>query len=490
MAFQADFFVLTKKRNSTLQPSGTGHYSLSVTLNDSDTSLLSPSLRLRIPSDGILLCNYVHIIKFSRYYWINDWTYNADGTWTASCSVDAMASWKTQIFASGGYVGRASTTVLADSNIIDSMYPATRFQKVVNDAASTGFPWTPGNGLYVIGVISSESPNVGVVSYYMVTHSEMAKLLAKMTTVTGSDTDWSNIDTITGDVLKSIVNPMQYIVSAKWFPETRTVGNEDAIRLWGWDTTAGGTRITNANVVGTKTIDISLSDVSVGAGDAYKNFPRYAPYAQYSLITAWGTFDLDPNVMSNYRYIQIVFTINHISGTATIVGQIPDAGSPGSRIELFRKQVQFALDIPLAQISTDYVNMAKTAVNGVAAAANVGGWISNPGGNAAAIVNSSIDAAVYALSPSVQSSAGSGGMFSPEISTVTVQQIRYATFSTDDNDFGKPVKRHFVSLNAFRYIEGVSTGYVQMDYSNFTAPCTPQEQNEIISTLESGAFLE
>ena len=490
MAFRADFFRMEKKQNSTLQPVGTGLYSVSVTLNDGASSLLNPSIRLVPPSTGILQCNYVHILEFQRYYYIQNWTYNGDGTWTASCSVDALASWRTQILSSGGYVGRAATTSLSDSNVIDSMYPATRYQRVVSDSASTGFPWTPGGGLYVIGVISSESPNVGVVSYYMVTHTEMAKLLAKMTTITGTDTDWSNIDSITGDVLKSIVNPMQYIVSAKWFPETRTVGNSNAIRLWGWNTTAGGTRITNDNVVGTKVIDISLSDVSVGASDTYKNFPRYAPYAQYSLITAWGTFDLDPNIMSTYRSIQVVFSINHISGTATIIGQIPDAGATGRRIELFRKEVQFALDIPLAQISTDYVNMAKTAVNGIGAAANVGGWIANPGGNAAAIVNSAIDAAVYALSPSVQSSAGSGATFSPEISTIIVQQIRYATFPTDDDDFGKPVKRHFSSLNAFRYISGVSTGYIQMDYSDFAASCTPEEQNDIISTLKSGAFLE
>lgn len=483
----ANFFKFAKRHNSTLQPSGQGLYSYDVTINDANTTVLNPSLRVSINTTDILKCNYVYILVFGRYYYINNWTYNSDGTWTADCTVDALASWRDDILNSGGYVGRSTT--LYDPNVIDSMYPATTYCKTVHDSARTGFPWTPGAGLYVLGVISSNAPNVGAVSYYMVTATELAKLLQKMTTVSASDADWSNISTITGDVLKSIVNPMQYIVSCKWFPETRSVGNSNAIYLWGWNTTAGGQRITNDTSIGTNIIDINLSNVSTSSDDAYINFPLYAPYASYQLITAWGTFDLDANIMSHYRYIQVVFAINHISGTATIIGQIPDAGSPGNRIELFRKEVQFALDIPLAQISTDYINMAKSATSAVGAMGNIGGWLTNPGSTAAAVANSAIDAAVYALSPSVQSTAGSGATFSPEISTITVQQIRYATFSTDNYDFGRPVKRSYPHLTAFQASQ-TSSGFVQMDHSNFTALCSPAERDEIIDLLENGVFLE
>lgn len=480
----ANFYTFTKRRNSTLRPGGQGSYSVDVVLNDSETSLLAPAVRVQITSTGMLSCNYVHIPSFSRYYYINDWTYNADGTWTAALSVDALASWRDSIIASAGYVGRADAQY--DNNIIDSMYPATTYCKHRIDSAATNFPWAPSNGLYVIGVISSNAPNVGVVSYYMVNHTEMAKLLNKMVSVTGADIDWSDIDSITGDVLKSIMNPIQYIVSLKWFPETRSFSSTDSIKLWGWDTTAKGARITDANSVQGTTFNITINDVTFGNDEPFSNYPRYAPYAQYTLITAWGTFELDANIIGRYRSLQVVFSINHVSGNATIIGQVIDGAS---RIELFRKDVQFAMDVPLSQISLDYVNIGKSAINAVGAAGNIAGWMTNPGGNAAAIASSAIDAVCYALNPSVQSVAGSGSAFSPEIATISVQQVRYATFEPDDGDFGKPLKRHYASLAALQKSQ-YSTGYVQLDHSEFAAACTQTEKDNIISALESGVFLE
>ena len=477
MAFQADFFPMQKKRNSTLQPAGTGSFSLSVTLNDGDTSLLSPSLRMVIPSDGILLCNYVHIIKFSRYYWIDDWIYNADGTWTANCSIDVLASWKSQIISSPGYIGRAENATVQNAYALDTFYPATNLHTTYRQTIDTGMSGTPSLGTFVIGVMSKDNPNLGAISYYAIRSDQLSIMMSSMMATAGSTVqDWQDTDSITGDVLKTIVNPIQYITTCRWFPfSIPNLSYNTAINLGGWSTGATGAKIGSMQraLYG----DLTITDLP--------GFLDYPPYARYTFISPiFGTFDLDPTIIAQNKNITWTIDTNLATGGSVLtVKSYRTSGESRFLYELFRTSTMLAVDIPLTQLGTNYVGLAKNAIGTVAGAADWSKWVTSPGSQVANIANGLIDAATMALSPSVQSTGGSINGFVFDVGMMYVQQIRYASVSQSDVTFGKPVKRYLSNLNGI-------TGFVQYDVSLFNAACTSTEKDQVISMLEGGVYIE
>ena len=477
MAFQADFFTLTKKRNSTLVPSGTGSFSLSVTLNDGDTSLLSPSLRMVIPSDGILQCNYCHITKFSRYYYIDDWIYNADGTWTANCSVDVLASWKTAITNSPGYIGRAEASSIANPYALDTFYPSTNLHTTHRQTIDTGMSGSPLLGTFVIGVMSKDNPNLGAISYYAIQRDQLAVMMSNMMATAGSTVaDWENLSSITGDVLKTIVNPIQYITSCKWFPCTiPNLSYNTAISLGGWATGATGAKIQSMQraMYG----DLTITDLP--------GFLDYPPYARYTFISpVFGTFDLDPTIISANKNITWTIDVNIATGGAVLtVKSYRQSGDSRYLYELFRSATMLAVDVPLTQLGTNYVGLAKTAIGTTFGALDWSSWITSPGSQVANIANGLIDAATMSLSPSVQSTGGSVGGFVFDVGMMYVQQVRYGTVDQSAVTFGTPVKRYIANLTGI-------TGFVQYDVSLFNGACTSTEKDQIIGYLEGGVYIE
>lgn len=477
MAFQADFFTLTKKRNSTLVPSGTGSFSLSVTLNDGNTSLLSPSIRVVIPSDAILQCNYCHITKFSRYYYIDDWIYNADGTWTAVCSVDPLASWKTAIISSPGYIGRAESSTLANQYALDTFYPSTNLHTTHRQTIDTGMYGSPLLGTFVIGVMSKESPNLGAISYYAIQRDQLAVMMSNMMATAGSTVaNWENLDSITGDVLKTIVNPIQYITSCKWFPFAISgISYNTAISLGGWTTGANGAKI--QSMQRSFSGDLTISDLP--------GFLDYPPYARYTFISpVFGTFELDGTIISANKNITWTIDANIATGGAVLtVKSYRQSGESRYLYELFRTSTMLAIDVPLTQLGTNYVGLAKTAINTVAGAADWSKWVSTPGSQVANIANGLIDAATMALSPAVQSTGGSVGGFVFDVGLMYVQQVRYGTVDHSAVTFGLPVKKYVANLTG-------TTGFVQYDVSLFNGACTSTEKDQIIGYLEGGVYIE
>lgn len=471
MAFQADFFTLTKKRNSTLVPSGTGSFSLSVTLNDGNTSLLSPSIRVVIPSDAILQCNYCHITKFNRYYYIDDWIYNADGTWTANCSVDELASWRTAIKASSGYVDRAYTEGYVDGDIIDTLYPAKTSYVVRKTTMTTGFNPAPSGGTFLIAVLSSVNPSVGPLSYYYMDSFQFGVLVSSMLSV--SNPSWSSITTVDSDVLKAIINPMQYITRVMWLPFVHSVQMADAIKLGGWDTGASGH----------KTTDImfrfrSQSAVSIPQPTGFKAYP---PYSKYTFVSpVFGTFELDGTIIAKNPSINWEINVNAITGSATLVVTTPvTAAGSTTNYELFRSSTQLGVEIPMAQISTNYSGIARGAASAVNSAINA---VTNPVGAVAGIASGVLDAVTASMAPNVQSSGSINGGFNIDAQEMWVESIHYSTVLPAPTEFGYPIKA-YLSLSNY-------SGYVKLVHSDFSGACTSTEKDAIIGYLEGGAFLE
>lgn len=525
----ATLYKFSKKENSTAQPTAqTPSLPVSININDGDSSILSPSIRLPsnqsgVPSGSRLFdYNYIYIADFNRYYYVSNWSFNGDGTWTAYCNVDELASWKTDIVASPGYVGRSQSYY--DQYIQDRFYPARNTPVTIRDNANTGFTVFANAGTYVLGVSSSKATSthsngtLGSVHYYMMTESEFKSLsqsLLGIYNASGVITQplWMNKSdsTFKADAWQSLNNPIQYVVSCRYYPvllfdPTTTT---EQIMMGGWLAGGQGGRPMNRlyDEIPASTGEIPISNVNqVGEYNA-DDYPTYAPYANYILQSPWGEFMLDPNIMATILrretpklYWKLM--INYTNGNGTFVvmdtpGAFPEMSARTTRHELVRTEVKVGTDIALVATYQDekYVmNVGKGLVAsigdiiGAGAGAMGGGAMGAMGAIGSGITSTGnllfgiADAAIGA-EKSAQGSTFTESNNTPVCTQITVQQTRYSTVGRSPEMFGKPYKQAVQNLNGF-------SGFVQMDYTQFKANCTDVESKNIIMRLLGGVYIE
>lgn len=481
---EVKLYTITKRRNSTLQPSGEPLYSAVARWNDGASAILAPSLRFCIPQNAnYLSCNYCHVPMLNRYYYISDWQYNGDGTWTAKCEVDTLATWKSQIVSNGsGYLGRSYSN--GNGYIVDNVYPATTRFHAYRHGEFTGFTQVPQSGTYILGVVSDNAPNIGVVAYYQMTPVQMGNLaqnMARLDTAAPDQGQWADVTGLSSNVLKSLVNPMQYIVSCKWFPvNVAASGSSETVSLYGWSTGATGSKLDTNTILPEVTKSWMFEVPFPPAG--YSTYPQHS---KYNLVTPWGIFDLDPTacnqVMGRDDGIHVNLLINLITGTGLLKAWYAPIAGGSTYIDLFKQEVPFAIDVPLSQVTMDYVSMAKSAVGAAGSIASIA--TGNIAGGIAGVANGIIDCAAAALSPSAQSNGVSGAMLTSDYRLIYIQTIHFETVDKDPETFGYPAKTHVANLVGY-------TGYVQFDSSTIKISGTSTEQDTVKAFLESGVYIE
>ena len=144
MSLSATFYTLSKRKNSTKQPTGTGTV-LSVDLK-SGTSFISPTFLLNI--SGTPTYNYLQFEGW--YYFIKDKVSVRNNLWELQCEVDALATAKTEILNTHAYVLYDNTT---NSQIPDNRIPMKTTATV--SANSVACPFEPDSGCYILSLTGS-----------------------------------------------------------------------------------------------------------------------------------------------------------------------------------------------------------------------------------------------------------------------------------------------------------------------------------------------
>ena len=104
MAFVVNFYNFAKRENSTARPSGGTSFNC---ILKSESSIINPTIELQLSIDTAPSYNYAYIPSYNRYYFVKEWTFN-NRLWSASLSVDVLATYKTEIGNSFLYVTRSS----------------------------------------------------------------------------------------------------------------------------------------------------------------------------------------------------------------------------------------------------------------------------------------------------------------------------------------------------------------------------------------------
>lgn len=358
------WFDFKKNTNSTKRPEP-GQSRFNCYLIE-PVSILNPVIRLRIPWNPYNY-NYAYIPDFHRYYYITD-IVSENTMWTCYMTVDVLATYRNIIGKSTQYVVRSSSDW--DGNISDSLYPTkTRPEIVTTYPNSETYPFSAGVGFgyFVVGIINNSPDALGCVSYYRFTMSEFRQFCNAML----STSDWLGGDfgDVTDDLLKSIFNPFQYVVSCVQYPSRFAIFPGTAVEniAFGWWTLpVSATLITSSLEQLEVTFQLPEHPQAATRG-AYLNS---APFSRYTLYwDAFGVYELDAQVVANAsndggeKQIQAKISFDCSGATATL--RINNGNVQQTLVDT---TVQVGVPIQIAQATSDVIGSFQSLGNALTSA--------------------------------------------------------------------------------------------------------------------------
>lgn len=469
-------FSINKRLNSTKRPTLSTGKELTVQLKD-EVSFENPVFKIN--SDVIggtftpVAFNYAYTPYWQRYYFITDWKF-VNGCWECYCSVDVLASFKSQISNTTAYVIRSSSNF--DTNIIDTFYP-TKTEKMITWQGIEGqiYHTSLADGCFVVGTISNEATyRVGAVSYFALDLGQMSSLLTYL--FSSNIYSASSITEIGQGLYQSMFNPFQYIVSCMWFPVPSsalgtTTGN---VRVGYWDTGVSGTLINYiTKEFGIKSYQIIRPHPYTQTRGKYLNFEPFTHITLY--YPPFGEIPIDPSFMqytNNYLYGNVY--VDFITGMADLRLSITDSLDPTDTTlyKIFtQRTAMIGIPIQLAQIMSDYL----PAVSGITGA--IGSAFS---GNIAGVFQN-IASSAQAIMPKV-GTTGSNGSFTELIECPYLIVESLLPVDEDVTEFGRP-------LCAVRQL-GTLTGFIQCGEDDLPFNGTRTEIEEVNRFLKEGFFME
>lgn len=476
------FYTISKRRNSTKQPTGSGASYTCLLKEATTTSRPQIAIKWDGNSGSPAAYNYAYISEFGRYYWVNSWAY-VDRQWIASCSVDVLATYKTDIGNSSKYVLRAYSAF--DAYAPDNKYTPLE-PPLIQTFAMSGFAWATdfAYGRFVIGVIGAGNTfAAGGVGYYVVDSSGLQGLIDAC--FTKSMQVWTSTQTLgnnIGEVLnrygenleKSLANPVQFINSICWVPFIPSTSGTATIKLGNIDSGVSGACLSSP--IHTDTFTASCNQWNSGI----YAWPNLEPFCRFTLHCPPFS---DMEIPAEYLLPSTLGSQN----VGSITGSIYTDVTNGLSIIQVRKgysvvassSAQLGVMINLAGSSVDYAGQIKAAA--AAVPSGIGSFL-NPAG-AIAGVTSGIVGFAEASMPKARSGGYSGGMGAIKASDERgLIQYLYPVPELDEAEVGIPLMK----------TKTLSTlsGYVLCADGEVSCNATEEEHRELTAFLTGGFFYE
>ena len=520
MALTVNFWVFEKKENSTAQPlfaDVTANYT-NVELFE-NTTVVNPILKILAPiATTVFNWNYCRIVEFNRYYYVRDWEWSK-GYWVCYLEVDPLASFRIAIGTQSVYILRAyhdyQGNNLFDGNIIDTEYPCTAAQATyTSSAVDNPFFLSADNaelGTYVVGIVNANAAN-GSVTYYVMSITQFRSMCSKLFDYNDG---WLDIDIneISENLQKALVNPFQYVVSAMYLPipvgyfSTNNIGASTNTVYFGWWSVA----VSSVRVISTVTkysLTTSLTIPKHPSASTRGNYLNVSPYTIYTLrYYPFGTVDIDTEALAGWNTLDCYMSLDVCTGKAILNLCVNGHNNPIRTLE-----AQVGVGIPTASIQVDFMNLGSKSTAVLAAASTAaqvtsgsGSWWDNivekgknfvanikAGGfretvfpaaaNAAKQVYSNITSAALASKATVEITGqqGANSLFQDQTLTLSGRFLPIA-----NEDFvhrGRP-------LCAIRTINSMS-GYILCKNADINIACTEREKEAIKAYMESGFYFE
>ena len=464
------FSILSKKLNSTKRSSGGASYGCVL---KSESGKTSPYIELS-GGNGInnpTGYNYAYIPVYGRYYYVSDWIWS-DGKWCAQLEVDVLASFKDAIGSTSLYILRASEDY--DGKILDTAYPAksgsiSRTQLLVS-------PWENNfsRGSYVVGVISKSGAS-GAVAYYVLSYANMATLRSAMMSQVDIPQWGTNWDTLypqlSGELIKAMINPFQYIASCMWLPFQMYSGGAASMNFGYWDSGLAFPTM-SANVY-YEAIQITVPDDFIGTEEEWRRQP---PFAQYQLtLPPFGTIEIDGSFCAFEPQLDCQIFVDPITGDGHLI-----VWGASSRHVYADVHAQVGINVQIAQLSTDVMGAVSTT------AGTIGGIASKAlSGDIAGAISSAVSGVgniAQATLPTLSTSGQNGGVAGVS------GQCRFTANFRNIVDYGNPI----FGRPLCKMATPASLGGFIMAKGGDAIPCqgTKAEKEQISRFIEGGFYYE
>lgn len=481
-----NLYTLSKRENSTLRPTGTGTQ-VSCTLKK-DTSVVNPVVLIDFADQAtpaVHLFNYAYISDFGRYYFISDVTVVRGMLWEFSLTCDVLATYKTVIGAHSAYILRSAHSY--NGKVSDAFYPAISKYDIDGQSsvdfqstqrASTPWQQTISGGCFVLGM-QSQDGSMGSIKYIALDPANMQTLCTKLATdaVTAANGFTEVISAIGQAMTKQMVNPLQYIKSAMWFPVPYSTF--DAIQA----STSLDTGYLSFNNVSYKDITTMLFWGSLLAFPlnshpqaARGSYLNNQPYTErYMFAPPFGLVPINNANVQDFGYIAVNYRVDFVTGQAdlTMYGtndpQLSNVNLANNLIG--RTSGQVGLPVTMTQAVTDYIGMVTGTAQAITGAAllspdMMGGGLFN-------VLNAKM--------PRLASIGGTGGL-AGIAGTWRVYSVFNYIADEDNADVGRPLCE----------IKTINTipGYMICRHGDVPLPGTAGEQARVRAFLEGGFFYE
>lgn len=478
--FDVTFFNFAKKDNSTARPPAGSGTTLKCAIK-TPSSILSPVVEVSgdlFPGNQYPTWNYAHIPAFNgRRYFVTNKVYDR-GIWEISLAEDVLASYRTTISNMSAYVLRSSRE--SDGWLVDRLYPARSTYRTDNIWLDEDGPLvTWDSGSVVVNILSPNNTS-GYTSYVFDT-ANFGTFLSKLSTDL-TDTSVSTWDGVTQSIKVTTYEPLRYIGSILWFPESSIQGiSKTSIKLGNYEITGIMCKQpVSFTSTGLSYIKEIPKHPQAGERGQYMNL---APFSEYTLqLGPFGSFKLDPTGLNGQRYLHAVVDADLITGIGrafVTAGQTP--------------LPNLTDDVLLANVTCQYgVPIRINSINNVSAGAmfqTIGGLATTIGGVAAGdpgAALSGVSAAFSGIENMAKGSVDSVGS-TGSIGDHQMKKTLYCRFfyAVDENvaENGRP-------LCKYRRL-GSLPGFIQVQKGNFAyEQATKAEVSAVNSYLEGGFYFE
>lgn len=460
--FEVRFYTFSKRNNSTKQPS-INYSSFNCDIRNI-SNILNPSIELK--HENPTNFNYCFIPQFERYYFISNWTFN-QGLWIASCTIDVLATYKTQIGDNTKFVLRAYSQ--HNFNLIDLYAPLMATNSIQEQSI---FPYsnnqiTMSDGVWVVGIVGNNGS--GQTMYQMDVTNFQTLLSSLLTTADGYD--WGDL---TQGVINSLMNPTQYITSCRWYPKSFIHGSAQTIKCGMWSSNATGYPIIAMN-------DVSYASLS-NAFEIYKHpqqsekggYVNLRPFTQATFdLGVFGIVDVDTTLLYDAQYIYLKIDVDAYSGMGTIRGYADNGVHDYKRL-LFKRETMFGVNIPLSSNGANAIApIIETATKMVKT--------DDEGNVQLGLDFGSIGNVVSAIQGSINT-MGSASSILEHLQKIRFTQIFRNATPIDYYNVGYPLMQN-VQLNTLN-------GYILCRDGNIELSCTDTEKEKIKQYLERGFYYE
>lgn len=341
------FSDFSKKRNSTKIPSnGT---SVCASLKD-DTSTISPSFLVK----DFNSVNITELKWGNTYYFIDDKIYKSNNVCELICSLDLLATFKSQILSTTQYVEYSASNYdldVLDARIGQHITPSIH----INYGKQTVLPNnTP---ILVFNTSSKEvNQNTGMGTWY-VSAIALSSVIDKITV------DLSSINELQ-DLFKTFLSgaSIQNVLRVTWLPFYPVSLGKSNITVGNLDTGISAYFPTSSMVEVSMSIDIPWRGVGYLRSSAYNTLAIYLPFI--------GNIGLNVQEYIHSSSINVKYSIDIVDGSTLV----EISGSDGSGLRSFT--CKMGVDVPISS----------TSVNPIQSAFSLGSSISS--GNFGGIVGS------------------------------------------------------------------------------------------------------